>query len=271
MKTLVAVAQMCSRKNKAKNLERCEYLIEEARGHGVKFISFPENFAFLGEDEHEAKAAAEYIDGASITRLARCAHQQGMWLSLGGFQEKLADDGKIANTHVVVSDVGRVVAVYRKMHLFSVKLPNGAVYDEARSVRPGSEVVNVATNMGRFGLSICYDLRFAPLYQALRDQGADIMLVPAAFSDVTGPAHWEILLRARAIETQSYVLAAAQTGRHNPTRVTHGHACIVDPWGAVIAQCGLEGHLAFAEINLELVRKLRTDMPIWQQRALRYE
>lgn len=266
MKTLVAVSQLCSGSEKSENLDRSEEIIRKAHSMGVKFLGLPENFAFLGMDEHETFSAAEAIEGPSIERLRDCAKKLRIWLSLGGFPEKIPGRQKIYNTHLVINERGDIVAIYRKLHLFSVKLPDGTVFDEAKSVEPGSGAVLFDAPFFRGGLSICYDVRFAHLYTVLRNRGAEVILVPAAFSSVTGPVHWEVMLRARAIETQSYVLAAAQTGRHNVKRASHGHAMIVDPWGTVLAQCGLVSDLALAEIDLSLVKKLREEMPVWQHR-----
>lgn len=266
MKTLVAVAQMTSTDNKAENLDQSELIIEQAARFNAKLVSLPENFAFLGAGDDAALLAAESIDGPSIKRLRNCAKKHGIWLSLGGFQEKVSDATKIYNAHLIIDDQGELVAKYRKIHLFSVKLPDGSTYNEASSVLPGEQVVCCKTPFFSVGLSVCYDIRFFHLYSALRDQGAEVLLVPAAFTQATGKAHWEVLLRARAIETQSYVLAAAQIGKHNEKRLTHGHAMIVDPWGTVLAQCGETSNLALAEIDLAFLTTLREQMPVWQQR-----
>ncbi len=268
MKTLVAVAQMCTTKSKAENLSRAFWLMEQASRAGASLIGLPENFAFLGENERETAEAAEFLDGATITAFKARARDLKIWVSLGGFQEKTTTPGKIHNTHVVIDHEGNVQGVYRKMHLFSVTLPDGSVFNEASAVVPGRDVVTTEAPFAKLGLSICYDVRFPLLYQALRTDGAEVMLVPAAFSPCTGPAHWEILLRARAIETQSYVLAAAQAGRHNAKRSTHGHAMIIDPWGTILAQCGLESHMALGEIDIAFAKKLRADMPVEEQRVL---
>lgn len=267
MKTRVAAVQMCSGKNKSENIQQCEWVISEAAKMQAKLICLPENFAFLGDEESSACDHAEPLDGSTISHFLAVAKKLGVWLALGGFQEKIAGSNKIHNAHVVINGAGEIAAVYRKLHLFSVKLPDGSMYREDESVMPGTETVCVTTPFFTLGLSICYDVRFPLLYQALRTQGAEVLLVPAAFSSMTGPAHWEVLLRARAIETQSYVIAAAQYGKHNPQRTTHGCAMIIDPWGSVLAQCGIASHYALAEIDLSFSKKLREDMPIWQQRA----
>jgi predicted amidohydrolase len=262
MKTLVAVGQMTSTDNKQENLDHAEAIIEKAAKLQVKLVSLPENFAYLGMRDGGAREASESLDGPTIIRLKNLAKRQQMWLSLGGFQEKIPNAEKIYNTHVIIDDQGEICAVYRKIHLFSVSLPDGSTYNEAKSVKAGDQVVAFQTPFFTGGLSICYDLRFPNLFLALRNQGAEVLLIPAAFTETTGKAHWEVLLRARAIETQSYVVAAAQVGRHNEKRSTHGHAMIIDPWGTILAQCGQACDVAIAEIDVEYVKRLRLGMPL---------
>lgn len=266
MKTLVAVGQMTSTDNKALNLDMAESIIEKASHLGAKLVSLPENFAYLAAADGGAIFAAEALDGVSINRLKNCARMHKIWLSLGGFQEKIPHQDKIYNAHIIIDEQGNVAAVYRKIHLFSVTLPDGSIYDEAKSVMPGTNVVSLATPFFKAGLSICYDIRFPHLFSALRSLGAEVLLVPAAFTETTGKAHWEVLLRARAIETQCYVMASAQHGRHNEKRTTHGHAMIIDPWGTPIAQCGAACDVAVAEIDLAYVMRIREGMPLWTQR-----
>jgi deaminated glutathione amidase len=268
MKTLVAVGQMTSTDNKADNLDCAEAIITKAARLGARLVSLPENFAFLASVDGGAILSAETLDGLTITRLKECARKNQIWLSLGGFQEKILHQEKIYNTHVIIDDQGGLVATYRKIHCFSVSLPDGSVYDEAKSVMAGDEVITFSSPFFRGGLSICYDLRFANLFSSLRTKGAEVILVPAAFTETTGKAHWEVLLRARAIETQCYVMASAQVGRHNDKRATHGHAMIIDPWGTVIAQCGQASDVVIAEIDLGYLMRLREGMPLWSQRRL---
>ncbi len=266
MKTLVAAAQMTSTNRKSENLSQAEHIIEKAAHLGAKLVGLPENFAFMGGKDQAALLAAEPIEGPTITKLRACAKKNNIWLSLGGFQEKSAHENMLYNTHLIINDGGEIVAKYRKIHLFSVTLPDGSEYKENISVLPGNEAITCQAPFITMGLSICYDLRFFGIYNALRDKDAELLLIPAAFTAITGSAHWEVLIRARAIETQSYVLASAQIGKHNENRHTHGHAMIVDPWGTVVAQCGVTSQLAIAEIDLMYVKKLREQMPVWQHR-----
>jgi len=271
MNSLIATAQMTSTSDKAHNLDCAEQIIADAARLGAKLVGLPENFLFFGDKENATLLAAESIEGTSISRLKNCAKINRIWLSLGGFQEKAPRENKIYNTHIIINDQGEVAAIYRKIHLFSVMLPDGSTYQEANSVDPGDEAVICPTPFAVMGLSICYDLRFFGLYHVLRDRGAELLLIPAAFTAITGKAHWEVLLRARAIETQSYVLASAQIGCHHQSRATHGHAMIIDPWGTVLAQCGQNGQLAIAEIDLTYLRMLRQQMPVWQHRRFSFE
>lgn len=264
MKTLVAVAQMTSTDNKDQNLEICEALIAKAAQKGARFVCFPENFAYFGNGKEKLEVYAEDLAGPSITRLRQQAKKHNIWVSLGGFQERIGQTQKIHNTHVVVNNHGDVVANYKKIHLFSANLPDGTRYNENKIVREGTRAVVLETPFFKAGLTICYDLRFAHLFWALRCLGAQVILVPAAFTKLTGQAHWEILLRTRAVETQSYILAAAQVGAHNTRRESYGHAMIVDPWGRIIAQCEEGQDLAWAHIDLNYIFKIREQMPIKQ-------
>lgn len=266
MKSIVAVAQMTSKDNKEENLSVVEGLLVHAAARGVQFLCLPENFAFMGPAEG-AFQAAEDFHGPSIKRLCEMAKKYKMWLSLGGFQRRIEASPKIANCHIVIDAHGIIIASYNKLHLFSVRLPDGSIYDEDSSVERGDCLVTFSSPFFMAGLSICYDVRFAHLFWALRERGAEVLLIPAAFTETSGKAHWEVLLRARAIETQSYVLAAAQIGKHSAERSTHGHAMIVDPWGVVIAQCGAQDTLAIAQIDTSYVKQLRHDMPLARQRV----
>lgn len=267
---LVAVAQMCSQNKKDENLEKCLKIIMKAHGFSVKLLCFPENFAFLGATTQENIAASESLDGPTISLFKTWAKKYNILLSLGGFQEKIPNSNLIYNTHMIISERGEISAVYRKIHLFSVKLPDNSTFDEAKSVKPGANLVLNKIPVGSLGLSICYDLRFSGLYNRLRAMGADILLVPAAFTKITGEAHWEILLRARAIENQCFVLAAAQSGQHFQGRESFGHAMIVDPWGKVLAQCQDGEDFCMAKIDLDYLRTLRKNMPVYEHSMISY-
>lgn len=268
MKSRLAVAQMTSRSDKLENLDQMASLIRKARDAGVDMLCFPENFVFFGESSKDSLAIAEPLTGPTLKLISRWARENGIWLSLGGFQERIEGEGKIYNSHLIVDDSGEIAATYRKIHLFSAQLPDGSSYGEDVAVRPGESVVVCDSPYGKLGLTICYDLRFFDLFGELRELGAQIILVPAAFTTITGAAHWEVLLRARAIETQCYVVAAAQVGIHNRVRSTYGHGMIIDPWGRVLARCGENDDVVFADIDLSSLKKIREQMPVWQHRRL---
>jgi predicted amidohydrolase len=196
------------------------------------------------------------------------AHKAGVWLLLGGFPERGRDGKRIRNTSVLIDPEGTVVAVYRKLHLFDVDVPGGRRFRESETVEPGSDVVVAATPWGGLGLSICYDLRFPELYRAMAAQAARIIAVPSAFTYETGKDHWHVLLRARAIENQVYVMAPAQFGAHGPTRRSYGHALIVDPWGAVIAECGDDEGFALGRLDFSYQDKVRTALPCLGHRRI---
>lgn len=260
MQPLLAVTQMTSTEHVDKNWQTCARLIEEARVRGASLVSLPENFAFIGPDGERARMA-EPLDGPLFRRYRDLAARHKVWVSFGGFQEK-GPSAHNFNTHVVVDDQGEIRSVYRKTHLFVLDIPDMVSLDESKLVEPGHEMVLSKTPLGQAGLSICYDIRFGGLYSALADAGAELMLIPAAFTATTGKAHWEILLRARAIETQCYVAAAAQFGAHNAHRRSHGHSMIVDPWGTVVAQCSETEGVAVAPIDLSYLRAIREHMPV---------
>lgn len=233
-------------------------------------LFLPENFSFLGSSPSESVSIAEPLEGPLIARYAALARRHSLWLSLGGFQEKSRDATKLHNCHVIIDHEGRTVTSYRKIHLFNVDIPGGPVLMEGKFTAPGTGLVACKSPAGRLGLSICYDLRFPEVYQRLTyDLGAEILLVPSAFTVATGQAHWEVLLRARAIETQCYVVAAAQTGKHNEKRESYGHSMIIDPWGRVVAQLSDPGAtgIAVADIDIGAMREVRRQMPVAAHRA----
>ncbi|XP_058098353.1 deaminated glutathione amidase, chloroplastic/cytosolic [Magnolia sinica] len=261
----VAAAQMTSINDLTDNFNTCARLVKEAAAAGAKLLCFPENFSFLGARDGESLQIAETLDGPIMQGYCSLARESNIWLSLGGFQEKGPDDAHLYNTHVLVDDSGKIRSTYRKIHLFDVDVPGGMVYKESSFTISGSDLVVVDSPFGRLGVTVCYDLRFPELYQQLRFQHhAQILLVPAAFTKVTGEAHWEILLRARAIENQCYVIAAAQTGRHNEKRESYGDTLIIDPWGKILSRLPdrLSIGVAVADIDLSVIDSVRTKMPI---------
>ncbi|PKI32427.1 hypothetical protein CRG98_047190 [Punica granatum] len=265
----VAAAQMTSINDLASNFATCSRLVKEAASAGAKLLCFPESFSYIGARDGDSLKIAEPLDGPIMQQYQSLARESNIWLSLGGFQEKGKDDEHLCNTHVVIDNEGNIRSSYQKIHLFDVDVPGGMVYKESSFTEAGKDIVAIDSPVGRLGLTVCYDLRFPEIYQQLRFQHeAQVLLVPAAFTKVTGQAHWEILLRARAIETQCYVIAAAQAGKHNDKRESYGDALIIDPWGTVVGR--LPDHLAtgitVADIDLSFLDSVRTKMPLAKQR-----
>jgi predicted amidohydrolase len=266
---LAAAVQLNSTSSQEANLEVVERLLERAAGYGAQFVATPENTAFLGPHEEKVRRA-ETLDGPLCRQFAAWAAQHELHLLLGSFAERSDDPARCYNTSVLFAPDGRQLARYRKIHLFDVDLPAGPSFRETATVVAGTEIGTVDTDLGRLGLSICYDLRFGELYRHLARGGSQILTVPSAFTHATGKDHWLALLRARAIETQCFVVAPAQWGRHDDEglRESWGHSAIVDPWGHVLADAGKGTGLALAEIDLERVRAVREAMPIAEHRRL---
>ena len=264
----IAVAQQTSTPDTEANLQWMEARIAEAATGGARLVAFPENAPFMGP-EAARLAAPERADGPSMGRIAEAARAHGIGVLVGSFAEAGPDAAHTYNTSLLFDASGILVGSYRKMHLFDVTVSADTIYRESASVAAGEPTPVVVEFEGwRFGLSICYDLRFPELYRKLVDQGAIALAIPAAFTMTTGKDHWHVLLRARAIEAQSYVLAAAQTGKHSATRQSYGHALIVDPWGTVLAECGEGEGFAAAWVDTSVVERIRAGLPSLKHRRL---
>ncbi len=266
---LAAVAQLTCTSDAEANWRSACALIERAAAHGARLVATPENTNFLGPHADKVRLA-EPIDGPTIHRFRDLAARLGIHLLVGSFNEASDETHRCYNTSVLLGPGGDVLGTYRKLHLFDVDVSEDVRFMESDTVKAGDRVVVVETALGRIGLSICYDLRFGELYRALVAQGAQILMVPSAFTLTTGRDHWEPLLRARAIETQSYVIAAGQHGRHDDggLRNSYGHSMILDPWGHVIARASDGPGLAFAEIDLGRIDRIRAAIPVAQHRRL---
>lgn len=270
---LAAAVQMTSLPDLKKNLAQAEELIQLATNRGAELICLPENFAFLGDEKAKVLLAKEIAE-ASQQFLVTMAQRYQVTILGGGFPVPAEDvvngrTGKMFNTALLVGPEGEELSRYRKMHLFDVDLPDGNTYRESETIVAGSEPPQVyrSEKLGNLGLSVCYDVRFPELYRHLAKNGANVLFVPAAFTAYTGKDHWQVLLQARAIENTCYVIAAAQAGKHNPRRQSHGHAMIVDPWGVVLADAGDQIGLAIAEINPTRLEQVRTQMPSLKHRV----
>jgi predicted amidohydrolase len=257
---VAAVVQMRTTADRDANRRSAERLIREAAAARADLIVLPEMWPFIGDNARRL-AEAETLAGPTVGFVRNLAAELGVTLAGGTFAERSEDGSKVYNTGFVVGPAGELLASYRKIHLFDIDVPGGAQFQESADVAPGGEAVVVPTGLGVLGLSTCYDLRFPALYQALRDAGATVVLVPSAFTAHTGKDHWEVLLRARAIEQQVYVLAPDQAGWHNPKRQSHGHSMIVDPWGLVIARVSDGEGFAIARIEPARVASVRQQLP----------
>ena len=268
-KPKVAALQLNSTGDVEANLSRIEALTREAAADGATLVVLPECFAYLGPEEGKYAIAEPLPDGGPILRrMSQLARSTQVELVLGGFHEQTPTPRKLSNAAIHLNEQGAIRAIYRKIHLFDVDLSDGTKLEESATVQAGSEVVATDTRAGRLGLSVCYDVRFPELYRKLVDQGAQLLTVPAAFTLTTGKDHWHILLRARAIEAQCYVIAAAQTGLHHGTRRSYGHALIADPWGTIVAECGEGEGYALASIDLAYLENVRRTLPSLRHRRL---
>jgi len=252
------------------NMTTVRELVHEAASRGAELVVVPECFAYLGPESGKIDVA-ESLDGKGpiLESCRSTAKDVGVDVVYGGFWEKSVDPRKVRNACVYVRADGSVGPVYRKIHLFDVNLADGTQVLESETVEPGADVVVADAPFGKLGLSVCYDLRFPELYRRLVDEGAIALAVPSAFTLTTGRDHWHVLLRARAIEHQSYVLAGAQTGHHFKKRWSYGHALIADPWGTVLAECGEGKGVAVAPIDPAWVKRVRTSLPSLEHRRLR--
>jgi len=267
---LAAAVQLSSTSDADANWRSARDLVRRAAGYGARFVATPENTNYLGPHEEKVRLA-EPIDGPTVTRFSALAAELGIHLLLGSFNEAAAGDSRRCyNTSVLFGPGGEVLATYRKIHLFDVDVSDEVRFQESATVVPGEAVVVAGTPLGRLGLSICYDLRFPELYRRLADGGAELLLVPAAFTLTTGKDHWYPLLRARAIETQCWLIAPAQHGHHDDRglRDSYGHAAVVDPWGQVVAAAPAGPGLALAEIDLDRVLQVRRSIPVADHRRL---
>jgi predicted amidohydrolase len=268
--TLVGGVQMASGPNVGANLLEAERLIKGAAEAGCRLVVLPENFALMGMTEADKVKVRETAGTGPIQEfLSRQAERYGIWL-VGGTVPLVAEDpNKVLAACLVFDERGRQVARFDKMHLFDVQLVgSGEEYAESETIEAGDRVVVVDSPFGRLGLAVCYDLRFPELFRAMADQGMEILALPAAFTALTGKAHWEFLVRARAVENLCYVVAAAQGGYHASGRETYGHSMIVDPWGAVLDQLPRGSGFVKADVDTERLARTRRTFPALDHRRL---
>jgi deaminated glutathione amidase len=262
----VAVCQLNSRADRAANLAVARDLLDRAAAAGADLALLPEYVDYLGRAAGEPKP--EPVDGEFAAFFAQAARRLRMWVLAGSFHEASPDPRRTHNTSLVFDRTGGLAAVYRKIHLYDVEIPGRVSYQESRTVAPGTQTSVVDVEEVRVGLSICYDLRFPELYRQLAVAGAQVLVVPAAFMMHTGRDHWEVLLRARAIENQCYVVAAGQIGDHEPGRTCFGRSMVVDPWGTVLAQAPDTVGVTVADLDLDRLATIRAELPSLANRRL---
>lgn len=258
----IALVQMDSGELRHENLTKALRMIDLSADQGAEMVFLPENFDQISSEN----LTTEPIDGPTIRALQEKAKEKNIWLHAGSFCE-WSPSGKPFNTSLVIDNQGQIQALYRKIHLFDVTLPDGKSCCESSRRSAGDQIVTVQTPWGKMGLAICYDLRFAELFRSLALQGASLMALPANFTSQTGEPHWELLLRARAVENGAFVIATGQTGTKSNFQAW-GHSTVVDPWGKVIAQLNDQEDLLLANLDLSLIQKVREQLPCLQHRRL---
>jgi predicted amidohydrolase len=257
----VALVQMCSGRSVERNVAAASDLIREAAKQGADYVQTPEVTTLMELERDRLVAAALPEEGnPALEQFSALAAELGIWLHIGSMVVR-ADADKLANRSLLITPEGRIGARYDKIHMFDVDLPNGETYRESANYAAGGQAVVADLPWGPLGLSICYDLRFPQLYRALAKAGAKFLAVPAAFTRLTGEAHWHTLLRARAIESQCYVFAATQGGLHEHGRETFGHSLIISPWGEVLAEGGVQPAVIVADVELTAVEDVRSRVP----------
>ena len=265
-----AAVQMSSSEDQTHNLRRASALVEQAAAAGATLIALPETFACLGRSA-QMVASAEPIPGPTSDALCDLARRLSITLVAGSYCEKSPDPAKCFNTSLLIDPAGTILAQYRKRHLFDLEIPGQVACRESSWLLPGDAVCSTKTPTGTIGQTICYDVRFPELFRELVDLGSEILCVPAAFTLATGRDHWEVLLRACAIENQCYVIAPNQYGQHAPGLTTYGRSMIIDPWGTILATAADGEGMILAEIDLTRVAAIRERLPalLHRRRMLR--
>lgn len=270
MKPIIAAIQMCSSSNVDENLNTVEKLINEAVARHAKMVVLPEMFAVMGEKASDKVEVREVLGEGKIQRfLSAQARAHKIWIVGGTIPIACDHANKIRAACLVYNDQGERVGRYDKIHLFDVSLSEKETYKESETTEPGDQIIVIDTPFGKLGLAVCYDIRFPELFRQLFDKGAEMIALPAAFTVPTGEAHWELLARARAIETFSYIIGACQGGTHANGRQTFGNSLIIAPWGNITAkQNGIEEGIAYAEIDLDKVHEARRKIPVHAHRKV---
>lgn len=254
----IGVIQMDTRDNYEENMEAACRFIDEAAAKGAKLVTFPEVFNYIGTEPREAE---EIPNGPTITLMAKKAREHHIWIHCGSISEVNPNGEKKYNTTVLLNPEGEEVARYRKLHAFDITLADGTETRESDRMQIGNDIVMVDTELGKFGLSICYDIRFPELYRYMAQNGCQVLFHTSEFPDATGKDHWEIILRTRAVENTCYVVAAGQIGKKRGTSLSYGSSLVADPWGTVIARAKETAGVTMAEIDLDYLDKVRRDLP----------
>lgn len=262
-----AVVQMQVGQNVDKNLDTASGLIRSAAKDGADLIVLPEMVEFSGDKEQVASIKTD-IPGPISSRFAEVAKELGIWVLAGSIHENIRDQPRTYNTSVLFNRSGEEVARYRKLHLYDVQIPGRVDAKESETIAPGSEVVTADIEGHTAGLTICYDIRFPELYRALADEGAEIVFLPAAFTLFTGKDHWEVLIRARAIENQCFMLASGTQGINEEGKATYGRSMIVDPWGTVLATAPDGDGYAIAKLDFDSMQRIRRELPSLANRRM---
>lgn len=266
----VACIQMTSSEDIKENLLTAKELINQAHEQGAGLVVLPENFALMAKDPFEKLKHKEKINNGPIQDfLKEQSIQHKIWIVGGTIPLATQDENKVTAACLVYNDEGKELAHYDKIHLFDVKITESQeVHNESKTILPGDKIVVLQTPFGKLGVGVCYDVRFPEMFRLMQSQGVELIALPSAFTFTTGSAHWEILLRARAIENLSYVLAAAQTGTHQNGRKTYGHSMIINPWGEIKASLPQKIGSIVADINLDYLHQVRKDFPALSHRKL---
>ena len=260
----IALIQMDTQNDKGENMKKACRFIDEAAGHGAKLICFPEVMNLIGRNTGEG-GGKEEIPGYTSDILCRKAREHKVWIHGGSITEQVPGQKKSRNLSLLINPDGEIAAQYRKLHMFDITLADGTPFRESDRVEGGNEITTVSTELGTFGMSICYDIRFPELYRLMALQGAQVMFVPASFTMPTGKDHWEPLLRARAIENGCYIVAAGQIGT-KPAYAAYGNSMVVDPWGTSIARARDTECITYAQIDLDYLDQIREQLPSLENR-----
>lgn len=264
----IAAIQMTSQKDVEKNLAKVEQLLKQAASEGATLAVLPEMFPLQSPEALAKLTIAEPLKQGNIHAfLSKQAEKNRLWI-VGGTIPVKAKNNKVYATSLVFNAQGQYIAHYNKIHLFDVKITEQEKYCESATTEAGNNLCLVDTPLGKLGLAVCYDIRFPEMFRCLFNQGAEIFAVPCAFTPRTGKAHFEVLMRARAIENFSYVIAACQTGEHNNGRQTYGHSLIISPWGEILAELPEEEGIIVADIDLYLLKKIRVNIPIKEHQKM---